>query len=133
VAFPLKPWLRFSKDSTSSRHPTQSSVSEILCVLPCRSVASADWTRVFPAVRDNSYTRGISFIHDVRIAEPRAIIGWQQVTDLRFILCTLCHCSSLQCGSYRVSLLVDKVIQLDPEDIEAMCQVLQEYALMREA
>jgi hypothetical protein len=102
-------------------------VGDSYLVLPCHSVASADWTRVFAAVREDSDgERGFSFIHDESFAEPRAIIGWYQEADRPFILCTLRSCTPLADGSYRVRLLVDTLIRLEPKDVETMRQVLAE-------
>ena len=73
---------------------------------------SADWTRVYLTMRENSRDRGFSFILDEPFTEPRAIIGWNQGADRPFLLCTLWSCTPLEGGSYRVRLCVDEVIPL---------------------
>ena len=65
------------------------SIDECYLVVPCHSVASADWTRVYLTVRENSRDRGFNFILDEPVTEPRAIIGWNQEADRPFLLCTL--------------------------------------------
>jgi hypothetical protein len=129
----VKRWLHCSNGATNNHDTAPGSVSEILWVLPCHSVASADRTRVSAVLLDKECKQGISFIHDMLITEPRAIVGWKQGADRRFILCTLRGCTPLGCGFYRVRLLVDKEIRLDPEDVEAMRQVLEEYTPRSEA
>ncbi len=127
VNTPMKRWLRRRNGATSNQSTAPGSAREILWVLPCQSAASADWTRVFPVVRNNAYARGISFVHDACITEPRVIIGWKQGADRRFILSTLRHCTPLGYGFYWVVLRLDELIRLDRENVEAICQVLEEY------
>ena len=124
----VEPEQELSADETINRDGSPpESVGDSYLVLPCHCVASADWTRVFAAVREDSDgDRGFSFIHDQPINEPRAIIGWYQEADRPFILCTLRSCTPLEDGSYRVRLLVDTLIRLEPKDVETMRRVLAE-------
>jgi hypothetical protein len=121
----VKQWLQLSHDWTSNHGAEPESVAESLSVLPCHSVASADWTRVFLSVSDDSGTRGILFIHDVPITEPRAIVGWMQEAVRRFIVCDFRNCISVDGGFYRVRLFVDEVIRLESENVQKMYQILE--------
>jgi hypothetical protein len=126
----VKQWLDLRDERRLNHDAAPKSVAESLWVLPCRSVASADWTRAFLSVRDDGCDRGIFFIHDEAVTEPRAIIGWKQGADRRFVLCTLRHCTPLEDGFYRVGMLVDEVIRLEPEDVETMRRVLEERSVV---
>jgi hypothetical protein len=128
---PVQQRVDSSHDWTFNHDAAPESVAESLWVLPCHSVASADWTRVFWSVSDNSGARALSFIHDEPITEPYAIIGWKQGRGQRFILCSLRHCTPLEGGSYRVGLLVDELIRLEPEHVETMRQVFEERSANR--
>ena len=102
------------------------SMDETFLVVPCRSVASADWTRVFLTVTEKCEDRGFTFIRDEPVTEPRAIIGWNDGADRRFLLCKLWSCTPLEGGTYRVRLSADEMIQIEPESVETMHRVLDE-------
>jgi hypothetical protein len=127
ATLPVNPQIHLSRDPTIDREANRpESIDDAYRVVPCHSVASADWTRVFLTVRENSRERGFSFIRDEPFTEPRAIIGWNEAADRPFILCKLWSCTPLEGGSYRVRLSVDEVIQLKPENVEMMRQSLKE-------
>jgi hypothetical protein len=124
---PANPQIHLSRARTIDCKPSQSEcIDEAYWVVPCHSVSTADWTRVFLTVRENSQDRGFSFIRDEPFTEPRAIIGWNEEADRPFILCKLWSCTPLEGGSYRVRLSVDEVIQLKPENVETMRESLLE-------
>src|SRR5579863_9126193 len=57
------------------RGATRGTVSEVVWIVPCSSVANADYTRVFPAVMRDMSTEGLGIIHNAPITEPCAIVG----------------------------------------------------------
>jgi hypothetical protein len=127
ATLPVNPQIHLCRDPTIECDASESeSIDEIYQVIPCHSVASADWTRVFLAVRENSQDRGFNFIRDEPFTEPRAIIGRNEEADRPFFLCKFWSCTPLEGGSYRVRLSADEIIQLKPENVEAMRQSLKE-------
>src|ERR1700722_17686706 len=96
AALAVDPPLRLIHDRTIDCEARGSeSIDECYLVVPCHSVASADWARVFLTETENSGDPGFTFIRNAPFTERRAIIGRKQGSDRPFILCKPWSCTPL--------------------------------------
>ncbi len=109
------------------RSATRGTFTEVVWVVPCSSPATADYSRVFPAVSRDLCTEGIGIVHNAPVTEPCVIIGLRDETAPRFIVCTPKHCTPLGYGFYHIGLFAEDVIQPDAAEIEAICTALERY------
>jgi hypothetical protein len=109
------------------RLATRGTFTEVVWVVPCSSPATADYSRVFPAVSRDLCTEGIGIVHNAPVTEPCVIIGLRDETAPRFIVCTPKHCTPLGYGFYHIGLFAEAVVLPGPENIEALCAALERF------
>ncbi len=110
------------------RTATRGSFTEVVWVLPCPSIAKADYDRIFPAVMQDMSAEGIGIVHSAPITEPHAIVGLRDQSEPWFLACRPKHSTPLGYGFFHIGLYVEEIIHPHPEAIDAMCNALEKYA-----
>jgi hypothetical protein len=108
----------------SLRGATRGSFTEVVWVVPCDSPATANFSKVFPAVTKDLSTSGLSILHTATITDPCLIIGLKDLQDRRFLACTRKHCTALGCGFYLIGMLADEVLEVRQGDLDTMTQAI---------
>ena len=107
------------------RGATRQIFNEVIWALPCESPEKADFSQLFPAICRDLCTQGIGVFLTAPIVEPHMIIGLRDESEPRFLACSVKHCASMGYGFYHVGLFPDEVMTLRREQVEAMCQALE--------
>jgi len=111
-----------------SRHASRGAFCEVVWMIPIDDqTRQPDYSRVAPLVTKDICTDGLALIYDRPIQCERIIVGLRDATCPRFILCELEHCTALGYGHYLIGLHPQEVVQVDPDDVEAMEQHLKQY------
>ena len=116
-------------DRTFNHDAGSQSLAESLWVLPCHSMAGADWNRAFLSVRDDGFDPDC-FSSSTRLSpSQRAIIGWEQGADRRFLICTRLDCTPFKDSFYRVRLACGRSDPARAGNVETMHRVLEERSV----
>lgn len=109
-----------------NRNASRGAFCEVVWLIPIdEETRSPDFSRVSTLVTKDISAGGLSLIHDRPIGDRRMIVGLQDESQPRFIVCDLEHCTALGYGHYLIGLHPDEVVQIDPSEIEAMDQRLR--------
>jgi hypothetical protein len=105
----------------TQRSATRGAFCEVAWLIPYDArTKQPDCSCARPVVTKDISISGLSLIHNEAVTDERTIVGLQDETGLRFLLCTLQHCSSLGHGFHQVGLYPDEVIQISPADADML-------------
>jgi hypothetical protein len=109
------------------RGATRQIFNDVVWALPCQTVDKADFSQLFPAICRDLCTQGIGIFLNVRVSEPRMIIGLCDEDHPRFLACTVKHCAPLGYGFYHVGLFPDEVMSPRPEQLDGLSHAVEKY------
>jgi len=103
----------------TDREITRSSFCKVVYLIP-ENQRVWDLSQARPVVSRDICTDGLSVVHDQPITAERVLIGLPEQNDLKFVQCTVQHCSSLGYGFYHIGLFAEEVTNINLREAEAL-------------
>jgi hypothetical protein len=101
----------------TEREITRSSFCKVLYLIP-ENGRHWDLSQARPVVSRDICTDGLSVVHNQPITAKRVLIGLPEKDDLKFVQCTVQHCSSLGFGFYHIGLFAEEVTNIDMREAD---------------
>ena len=75
-----------------------------------------------PVVSRDICTGGLSIVHNEPIVAERVLIGLPETDGVKFVQCTVQHCSELGFGFYHIGMFAEEIVNIDLREAEALEQ-----------